>query len=779
MTPSGKAQFSRIEDTTLVCGKGQFVADIKLSDDVGHVAFVRSTHAHAKIVKMDLDAARNSPGVRAVLTYDDIRPLLTSDRIRLAINLPEIRFDVDPFVLVKDEATYVGEPIAMVIADSRHEAEDAAALVEIDYDILPAVLNETEALKPDAPLARLDVPDNLVAQQHILYGDIQKAFAQPALTFSERFNVHKGGGHSMEPRGLLVQFDRNTGMLTVWNSTQMPHRCKSILVDMLGLTEMQVRVITPDVGGGFGPKAVFYPEELAVPAASLLLGMSLRWIEDRLENFLGAVLERDMSWEVEVAADADGRILGIRGQLHHDHGSCTPYGLLVPQNAALNLIGNYTIPALDFKVYWCLTNKVPVAPTRGAGRPQGTFVLERLFDMVAQRLNLDRAEVRRRNLIPAEKMPFSVPLKMRDGTFLTYDSGDYPECQRRALIAADWDGFPARREESAKRGLLRGIGLSNYVELTGRGPFETVSVRVGPSGHIVVATGATTQGQSTKTTLATIVADILRVDIGKVQVICGDTAATPYGGGAFASRQAITAGASATEAAEAVAKKAREVASTLLEVGVDDLELENGEVRVKGSDIKMSLGALARAMQGTLGVPMPGRIPPGLFASAEYQVTGTPHANGTHIVEVEIDPGTWGIQIVRYIVVHDCGRVLNPTVVDGQVTGGVVHGIGEALYEWMRYDDSGQPLTVTYADYLLPTVDTVSPMEIHHMETPSPLNPLGVKGAGEGGTIGAPAAIASAVEDALRPYNVSIRDLPITPAQVHAMIERAQLKKAS
>lgn len=778
MATSGKAQFSRIEDTALISGKGQFVADLKLAD-VGHVAFVRSPHGHAKILKMDLDTAKKSPGVRAVLIYDDLRPLLTSDRIRLAIPSPDIRHDVDPFALVKDEATYVGEPIAMVVADSRHSAEDAASLVEIDYEVLPAVTDPTAALNSNSPKARLDVPDNLVAQAVITYGDIRKAFARPAHVFSEKFNVHKGGGHSMEPRGLLVQIDRITGMLTVWNSTQMPHRCKTILVDMLGLAEPQVRVIAPDVGGGFGPKAVFYPEELAVPAAAILLGMSLRWIEDRLENFLSAVLERDMAWHVEVAADADGRILGIRGQLHHDHGACTPYGLLVPQNAVLNLVGNYTIPALDFKVFWCLTNKVPVAPTRGAGRPQGTFVLERLLDIVATRLNLDRAEVRRRNLIPAEKMPYSIPLKMRDGSFMTYDSGDYPECQRKALIAADWDGFPARQEASRKQGRLRGIGLSNYVELTGRGPFETVSVRVGPSGTIAVATGATTQGQSTKTTLAKIVADILHVDIANIQVICGDTAATPLGAGAFASRQAVTAGMSATEAATAVANKARDIASTLMEVGVDDLELENGEVRVKGSDLKMTLGQLARAIQGSLGLPLPGRIPPGLAASAEYQVTGTPHANGTHVVEVEVDPGTWGIQIVRYTVMHDCGRVLNPTVVDGQVTGGVVHGIGEALYEWMRYDDTGQPLTVTYADYLLPTVDTVSPIEIHHMESPSPLNPLGVKGAGEGGTIGAPAAVASAVDDALRSFNVSIRDLPITPAQLHTMIEGAQQKSAS
>ena len=771
--------FYRIEDAPLLRGKGQFIDDIRIPN-VLHVSFVRSQHGHARVLNIDADEARRMPGVRAVLTYENLRPLLTRDRIGLALPSAYLRFDVDPFMLVKDEATYVGEPIALVVAQSRALAEDAAALVAVEYEPLPAVVDVVAALKPGSPKARLDCPDNLVAQTVVKYGDPTGVFARAKHVFSEQFHLHKGGGHSIEGRGVIACFDQAADLLTVWSSTQMPHRGKAVLVDMLALSEHQVRYIAPDVGGGFGPKAVFHPEELAVPAAALLLGASIKWVEDRFENFLATVLERDQVWDVDVAADADGRLLGIRGQLRHDHGACTPYGLAVPYNSVTNLIGPYVIPAIDFQVFWCLTNKVPTSSTRGAGRPQGTFVMERILDLIANKVGLDRAEVRRRNMIPAEKMPYSIPIRMRDGNPMTYDSGDYPESQRQALEAAEWDGFSARREASLQEGRLRGIGLSNYVELTGRGPFESVTVRIGPSGRILVTTGATSQGQGTKTTLAQIVADILHVDIDRVNVTCGDTAASMLGVGAFASRQTVTAGCSALEAAQLVAKKALDIASVLMEAGADDLELHEGEVRVKGvPHLKRGLGELARAVNGSIGFPLPGGIPAGLYATSNFQVQSTPFSSGTHVAEVEVDPKTGAVKIVRYTVVHDCGRVLNPTIVDGQVLGGVVHGIGAALFEWMRYDDTGQPLTANYADYLLPTVDAVPHVTIKHMESPSPLNPLGVKGAGEGGTIGAPAAIASAVEDALRQFNVRVRELPITPANLHAQIELARRTSAN
>ena len=763
--------FHRLEDDPLLRGKGRFLADITMPGML-HVAFVRSSHAHALIHGIQRERACALPGVTAVLTLDDLRPLLRSERIALALPSAYLRFHVDPLVLVDNEATYVGEPIALVVAESRSLAEDAAGLVEIDYEPLPVVTDVIASVESGAARTRLDCPDNLVARTTVAYGDADEAFRSAAHVLSERFRIHKGGGHSLEGRGVIASYEELTGLLTMWNSTQMPHRCKSIIVDMMGLTERNVRVIAPDVGGGFGPKAVFHPEELAMAAAAVLVKKPLKWVEDRLENFLATVLERDQVWTAEAAFAADGRLLGVRGEVWHDHGACTPYGLAIPYNSVNNLVGNYKLPSMHFDINWCMTNKVPTSSTRGAGRPQGTFVIERFLDLAAKTLGIDRLEIRRRNLIAAAEMPFSTPIRMRDGSMMTYDSGDYPECQRRAAELADLEGFASRRADSASRGLLRGIGFSNYVELTGRGPFESVSVRIGPSGQVFVASGASSQGQGTKTMLAKLVADELRISPESIDVTCGDSDASLLGVGAFASRQTVNAGNSAVKAAQAVAKKAIKIASTLMEADEDDLELYEGTVRVKGvPDLSRGFGELSRVVNGSIGFPMPGGIEPGLFATSNHQVEGTPFANGAHVAEVEVDPKTGYIKILKFVVVHDCGRLINPKIVDGQVYGAVVHGIGNALLEHMKYDENGQPLTATYADYLLPTCDTV-PVQfiLEHLESPSPLNPLGVKGAGEGGTIGAPAAIASAVEDALHEYGVVIRELPITPQSIHSAL---------
>jgi carbon-monoxide dehydrogenase large subunit len=764
----------RVEDGPLLRGAGRFVDDIELPRML-HIAFVRSPIAHAVIRGIEVLAAQNLPGVRAVLKYADLRPLLTRDRIALAMPSSAIRFHVDPPVLASDETCYVGEPIALVVAESRSVAEDAAALVQLELDPLPAVADIRTALEPSAPRTRLDCPSNLVAEAVIQYGDVDDAFVRASHVVSDCFCLHKGGGHSIEARGLVAQYDRVEDLLAVWDSTQMPHRNKSVLVEMLGLSESQVRVVTPDVGGGFGPKAVFHPEELAVPAAALLLRAPLKWTEDRRENFVCTVLERDQYWEVEMALDSEGRLLAVRGQLIHDHGACTPYGSSIPQNAATNLIGPYALPAYKMKISSCLTNMVPTAPTRGAGRPQGTFVMERMLDLAAERLRLGRDEIRRRNLIRPEQMPYTTPIVMRDGSSMTYDSGDYPECQRRVLEAAGWQNFPARQEEARLRGRWIGIGLSNYVELTGRGPFESVSVRIGPSGRVLVTAGATAQGQGTKSMLVAIVARELGIDPGIIDVKVGDTASSILGIGAFASRQTVTAGSSAHLAATLVAKKARLIAAELLEAAPEDIDLRDGAAHVKGvPQLSRSLGELAQAVNGSIGFALPSGITPGLYAAVDFQVPGTPFACGAHVAEVEIDRDTGGVTLNRFVAIHDCGRVINPQIVEGQVLGAIVHGIGNALFEWMRYDNGGQPLTVTYGDCLLPTADVISRIEVLHMETPSPLNPIGVKGAAEGGAIAAPAAIASAIENALRPLGVRIRDLPQTPARLRALIDAAQ-----
>jgi carbon-monoxide dehydrogenase large subunit len=554
----------------------------------------------------------------------------------------------------------------------------------------------------------------------------------------------------------------------------MPHKAKRVLVQALGLAEHQVRVITPDVGGGFGPKNPFYPEELSVAAAARRFPRGVKWVEDRRESFTATNHERVQDWEIEAAFTSDGKLLAIRGHLRHDHGASTPSGLSLPQNATTNLLGPYVLPALSLEASACLTNMVAATSTRGAGRPQGTFVMERLLDRIADELSLSPDEVRRRNLIAPAQMPYVTKVVTRDGLPMTYDSGDYFECQRRVLEAAGWSDFPARREAARRAGRLIGIGLSNYVEGTGRGPFESASVRIGPSGEIFVATGAAAQGQGTHTMLAQIAADTLGVSPDAIQVTAGDTAASPLGHGAYASRQAVTAGNALAMAARMVAEKAKQAAASMLEVAADDLELADGAVRVKGvAGLQRGLGEIANALAGVAGFSLPSNVTPGLAASVDYQPPAITYTNGSHVAEVEVDPETGRVRITRYVVVHDCGRMINPMMVEGQVQGGVVHGIGMTLYEWMRYDADGQPLTTTLADYLLPTSDVLPTIEIHHMESPTPLNPLGVKGAAESGTIGAPPAIVSAIEDALRPLRVRITDLPVTPERLLALIRAA------
>jgi len=758
----------------LLRGAGRFTDDIELPGLL-HAAFLRSPIAHARLKRIDTAATRTLPGVRGIFTFADLRRILTCDRIPLATPAPAIRFNVDPTCLAVDELCYVGEPIAIVVAESRALAEDAVNAIALDFEPLPVVVDPHAGLEPGAPKARLDCPGNLVAHQVMKYGDIDSAFARAALRIKERFHLHKGGGHSIEARGVVARFDRIEDLLTVWDGTQMPHRAKTMLVACLGLSENQVRVIAPDVGGGFGPKAVFHPEELAVPAAALLVGAPVKWIEDRLENFTATVQERDQDWRVEVAATADGKLLGIRGRLCHDHGAATPYGVALPHNAATNVIGPYVLPAFELEIALCLTNKVPAVPIRGAGRPQGTFVMEMLLDRIAAELSLPRDEVRRRNFIAPEQMPYTIPIVQRDGTMMTYDCGDYPECQRRLLETAGWTAFPARQEAARREGRWIGLGLANYLEATGRGPFESASVRIAPSGAIFVATGATAQGQGVETMLAQLVAESLGVSPQSIRVTAGDTGATLRGLGAFASRQTVTAGNAVHRAAGIVAEKVRKAAAAMLEVAPEDLELVDGMVRVKGvPEMKRSLAEIARVFNGVPGFALPGKLPPGLDATVELEAYGLTYTNGAHAVEAEVDIETGAVRLNRYVVIHDCGRVINPMIVEGQVHGAVVHGIGMTLLEWMRYDASGQPLSVTYADYLLPTADVLPRIEVHHMETPTPMNPLGVKGAAESGTIAAPAAIVSAIEDALAPLGVRIRELPLTPARLRALIRAAK-----
>jgi carbon-monoxide dehydrogenase large subunit len=582
---------------------------------------------------------------------------------------------------------------------------------------------------------------------------------------------HRGGSHSIECRGSIAAHDPIDDRLTLWSSTQMPHGAMRLLCDMLGRDENAVRVVTPDVGGGFGPKLVFYPEDVVVALAAILLKRPVKWIEDRLEHFVATTQERDQYWELEVAVDAQARLLGIRGSLIHDHGAYTARGVNLPYNSAENVPLGYELPAYRMNVKLALTNKVPVTPVRGAGHPQGVFVMERLLDRVARELKLDRAEVRRRNLVPGDKMPYATKLKARGGLTIVLDSGDYPKCQHDALVRAGWDDFPRRQAQALKQGRYIGIGLANFVKGTGRGPFESVTVRVGPSGKVHVYSGAAAMGQSTRTMLAQIVAEQLGGDIGNISVTAGDTAAVSMGMGGSNSRQAVMAGSSAHVAAVKVREKALKVASHALEVAEADLEIKGRSIHVKGvGDMMLDLGQAARSVAGTAGYTLPGGMAPGLEATEHVVIDPMTYANGTAVAEVEVDTETGEVRVGRFVMVHDCGTIIHPTIVEGQLIGGVAHGIGNALFEWMGYDDNAQPVTTTFADYLLVTATEMPRVELGHHESPTPLNPLGVKGVGECGVVPVAAAIVSAIEDALGPFGVRITRTPISPAEIVALI---------
>jgi carbon-monoxide dehydrogenase large subunit len=761
---------ARKEDPALLTGKGRFIDDIQLPGTL-HAAFVRSAHAHAKIRGINTAAARALPGVRLVLTAADLPEALRKNALPLFVPHPAITQLHMPYSLASEETHYVGEPVAVVVADSRYIAEDAAALVTADYDPLPAVSDCIAAIVPGSPTAHCGAASNIAARLPISHGDSDVAFAAASHVVRERIKIHRGGPFFIECRGLVATHDAAADVFTVYISSQGSHRIKRGLLDVLDLNDNQMRVITPDVGGGFGPKGAIYPEYPCVAACAKLLGRPVKWIEDRRENFLATHQERDQHWEVELAVDADAKILGLRGRMIHDCGAFIPWGLVLPWIAATTVPGPYAVPSYKMEVVVAYTNKISTTPVRGAGRPEGVFVMERLMDRLAHDMKLDPAEVRARNFITPEQMPYKVGIMFRDGRPVTYDSGDYPACQKSALEAAGYASFAQRQQEARKKGQHIGIGISNAVEGTGLGPYEGATVRIATTGKIVVYTGATPQGQSHKTTLAQIAADQLGVSYEDVTIDTADTAAIAFGIGTFAARTAVNAGSSVHLAAGEVAKKIKTIAADLLEVSADDLDLRNGFAEVRGvPGLRKSFREIAVKSIGMPGFSMVGGLSPGLENTAYFQPDQSTYSNGTHVAEVEVDIETGQVTILRYTVMHDCGHVINPMVVEGQVVGGVAHGVGNALFERLVYDDDAQPLGVNFGEYLLPLATDVPPIDVHHSETPSPLNPLGLKGAGEAGTIPAIAAIVAAVENALRPFRVTINEAPISPERIVALM---------
>ncbi len=772
--PAIGANVGRIEDRPLLLGKGRFVDDIALPD-VLHVAFVRSAHGHAAIRSLEVEAARALPGVVAVLTLDDLMPVLTSGRLPRGAAKEGGSADLaTPYLLAKGEAAFAGEAIVMVVAESRYIAEDAVALVDVDYDILPTVADCRSGIDKGPPVRR-ELSTNVYGRFDVGYGDVDKAFRDAPHVFREELWQHRGGGHPLEGRGLLVEHGHAGGAITVWASTQMPHDLLQVLRDLLDMDERLLRVVVPDVGGGFGPKYCIYPEEVAVVAAARLLGRSLKWIEDRREHFISAIQERDQYWSLEIAVEADGVIRGLRGDLVYDLGAYALKEVNLPYNAVTSLSGPYIIPAFAMNVIIAYTNKVPVSSVRGAGYPEAAFAMERLMDLIARRLNLDRAELRSRNLIPADKMPYLKPLKARSGAGIAYDTGDYPACQAEVLAAAGWQDFPSRQSAARAKGRYIGIGIANAVKGTGRGPFESAIVRVAPSGRISVSTGAAAMGQGICTALAQICADQLGARPEDITVIAGDTSMVPLGLGGFASRQLVTAGSSVLLASRAVAAKAKKLAGHMLEVSEEDLELSDGAVRLVGVPQKaVTLGRLARILRGAAGGSFPADIEPGLDASVNYRTDALTYANACHVAEVEVDIETAGVKVLRYVAMQDSGKLINPQIVDGQIHGGIAHGISNAILEWMGYDENCQPITTNFAEYLLPTVMELPTFETIYRESPTPANPLGAKGVGELGTIPAAAAVISAIEDALTPFGVTISHTPILPHKLFELILAGQ-----
>lgn len=760
----------RLEDKALLRGHGRFIDDINLPGML-HVAFLRSGYAHARIDSIDCTAARALPGVHAVLTLDDIKPLLTTPYLVVALPSPHFKLDLHRPALADGEVRHVGEPIAAVVADSRYIAEDALALIEVEYDPLPAVADCRAALQPGADAAHAAQSHNLLAELRTQFGDVEQAFAKAAHICRADLWVHRGGGHSMECRGDVAIYDEHQDYLTLYSSTQAPHAAMQQLAKMLGRAEARLRVVTPDLGGGFGPKLIFYPEDVVVACAALLLKRPIKWIEDRRENFSATTQERDQYWSVEIAVDEQARILGLRGEMLHDHGAYTARGLNVAYGSAHTVVMPYEIPAYDLNIKMAVTNKVPVTPVRGAGQPQGAFAMERLLDAVAQKMGLDRAEVRRRNLVRAEDMPRAKPIVTRGGIDVVLDSGNLPAAQADVLKAADWDGFKARQSAALAEGRYIGLGLANFVEATGRGPFEPATVRVDITGKVSVVSGAAAMGQSTKSMLAQVVADQLGMDMQQIDAFTGDTARIALGIGGFNSRQTVMAGSSAHLAAKAVREKMLKIVAHRFNAVEDELTVTDGRVFVANDPSRgMHFAEIAQAVAGLPGYVLPPGVSAGLEATEYFTQDAMAYTNGAAVAEVEVDIETGDVKVRRLILSHDCGQPINPMIVDGQLMGGLAHGLGNALFERMGFDDQAQPVTTNYGEYLLVGAGEMPDITLLHRISPTPLNPLGLKGVGEAGVIPTPAAIVSAIEDALAPFGVRIQQAPISPQEILALI---------
>src|SRR6266478_2949420 len=788
------ARIERNIDPKLLRGEGAFVDDIPLTG-VLHSAFLRSPHARARIKRIDAAAARRHPGVVAVYTCDDIGALDMA--MPLLIPHPCMTDPQTQRPLARGDVHYVGQTIAMVVAVDRYTAEDAASLIEVDFEPLPVEMDLEKALQPGAPLVHATVPNNLAAHFVQTSGDPDGAFAAAEHITKITVQVDRSTAAPMECRAVAARWEAVTGELTVWDGTQAPISVRGGLASVFGIDEDKVRVIAPDVGGGFGQKVLlFYPDELLVPMAAMQLGRPVKYIEDRRENFIGSSHERTQIHTIELAALKTGEVVGLRDSFLHDTGAFIPYGIAVAQVASTSIAGPYRIPNIwvEFKAVY--TPTVQVTPYRGCGRPHACFAIERAMDQLAEELNIDRVEIRRRNFIAEKEFPYPREgLLFADGLKVTLDSGQYAKALGMAaaeLAAAD---FPAEQAKALAEGRYLGLGLACYVEGTGLGPYEGGHVKIHPiTGKVYVNTGLTTQGQGHDTVFAQIVADQLGVSPQDVILVEGDTKAFDWGVATFASRAAAVSGNAIHKTAVTVRKKVLQAAANMLDVDIDSIELRDSAAWVKGSNRFVPLAAIAtasnplryafnKAAQAATqfasasrhdGPPLAEGEAPGLEATDYYSPSQSTWAYGVHAAIVEVDPGLCTVKIKKYVCIHDCGNLINPTIVEGQVLGGIAQGIGGALYERLEYQADGNLANAHFAEFLSPYATEIPNVSILHLETPSPLNPLGVKGVGEAGCIAVGAVVASGVEDALRSFGaLKFHQVPLSPTMIADALKQA------
>ena len=788
----------RNADPGLLRGEGAFIDDISLPGAL-HAAFVRSAHARAKIRSIDVSAAEASPDVVAVYTAETIGAL----DVELPMLIPH------PCIasggktqrpLARDNVFYAGQCIAMVVAVDRYAAEDACATIEVEYEPLPVELDLEKAIADAAPLVHDDIPNNIAAHFIQESGDAEAAFAAAEHTTTVRVRLERSTAAPMECRAIAARWDGVSGELTVWDSTQATISVRGGLASLFDIDEDRIRVIAPNVGGGFGQKIMmFHPDEILVPYAAMQLDRPVKYIEDRVENFIGASQERAQIHEIALAAKKDGTVLGLRDSFIHDTGAFIPYGIAIAQVASTSIAGPYRIPDIWVEMTLVYTPCVQVTPYRGCGRPQACFAIERALDQLADELGIDRIEIRRRNFIGPDEFPYKRDgLLFADGLAVNYDSGEYEKALDLITGTVDLAAFRREQEEARAQGRYLGFGLGFYVEGTGLGPYEGGHVKVHPiTGKVYVTTGLTSQGQGHETVFAQIAADQVGCDVKDVIFVEGDTQAHEWGVATFASRAAVVSGNAIHKAAVKVRTRIVRAAANMLETDEDSIELRDGRAWIVDGNRSVSLAEIATASNPLRyafneasqtatqfapasthdGPPLAEGQAPGIEETDYFSPPHATWAYGVHAAIVEFFPDICSMEIRRYLCIHDCGNMINPMIVEGQVMGGIGQGIGGAFYERCAFDENGTPLAANFMDFLMPYATEVPDAEILHMETPSPLNPLGIKGVGEAGTIPVSQVVASAMEDALAPLGIApVRESPMSPDMIHRLLSEAQAR---